>query len=253
MEFNYKDEIKLNLLKRQSNNPSYSLRAYSRDLDVSLTALSSLLAGKRNLSIKNAIKVAEKLSFSPLQTKLMLQSLSEKNIVGLIKDNDLLKEDEFNLIANWYCMALLTLIRNNKTRNNSKKLAKKFGIQEQQIKEALGLLKRLNFIEIKDGLIKRRVKDLTTSNDIPSEALRKYHKSNLQLAQKNLEETHVSERHIVNVSLTCSQDELAKAKKLIDAFKQNFDKKIDSKSKDQVYNLSIQFFPAKDFQPRTLK
>ena len=246
MEFNYREEIKLNLLKRKSNNSSYSLRAYSRDLGVSLTALSSLISGKRNLSLKNALKVAQGLSFSPLQTKLMIQSINSVSSIQFIEGSELVKEDEFNLIANWYCIALLTLIRNKKTKNKPKELSNKFGVDSSKIKESILVLKRLGYIEIIDGFLIRKINSIKTTNNIPSEALKKYHKSNLELAQKSLFCADVNERHITNLSLSVAKKDLAKANKLINKFKKEFDEKMDNKKSDKVYNFSIQFFEAKN-------
>lgn len=252
MEFNYRDEIKLNLLKRKSNNPNYSMRAYSRDLGVSLTALSSVIAGKRNLSLKNALKIAENLNFSPLQVKSMVNSIKNIPMEKLLNSSDLIQEDEFNLIANWYCIALLTLVRNNKTKNSPKALSKKLGVEVKKIKQSIDILLRLNFIEIKSGLIIRKIKNIKTTNDISSSAIRKYHQSNLDLAQKCLHTLDVSKRHITNLSLSVAEKDIGKAKKLINKFKKEFDEKIDTKTANQVYNFSIQFFPAQDIRSKEI-
>ena len=140
MEFNYKEEIKLRLLERKAKNSSYSLRAYSRDLGVSLTSLSSVISGKRNLSFKNAVKIAKSLNFSPVQTKFMLNNLNSKILNESLTDNELVKEDEFNLIANWYSIAMLTLFRNQNTKYNLKALSNKFGVAPDLIKKSIETL-----------------------------------------------------------------------------------------------------------------
>ncbi|MGZ3699878.1 MAG: helix-turn-helix domain-containing protein, partial [Bdellovibrionota bacterium] len=53
--------------ERKAKNPSYSLRAFARYLAISAAALSQVLSRKRDLSKRNALKVAERLGLSPLQ------------------------------------------------------------------------------------------------------------------------------------------------------------------------------------------
>lgn len=48
-----KDEFE----KRKSFKPLYSMRAFSRDMGLSLTSLNSFLSGKRDLNLRNVDKV----------------------------------------------------------------------------------------------------------------------------------------------------------------------------------------------------
>lgn len=52
---------------RKNQNPSYSLRAFARDLDMSAPRLSQVLNKKQGLSVEAAKEVAQKLKCSELE------------------------------------------------------------------------------------------------------------------------------------------------------------------------------------------
>ena len=148
MKFNYREELKNSYREKKSRNQGYSLRAFSRDLGVSPTALSDVMAGKRNFSEKNAKKVSEKLCFSPQECVLMLAEIKNKT-VDAKKEVVQVKEDEFNLIANWYYLAILTLSQQKNVNASLKNISEIIGITKSQAKKAIDTLKSLKFIEIK--------------------------------------------------------------------------------------------------------
>lgn len=50
--FDYRKELVLELKERQFRNKSYSIRAFARDLSVSVTALHGVISGQRHFSKK---------------------------------------------------------------------------------------------------------------------------------------------------------------------------------------------------------
>ena len=58
----YVDCLKLLLENRISRNPHYSIRALARDLDIDPTYLLNILNKKRNMTPKNAYKLANHLN-----------------------------------------------------------------------------------------------------------------------------------------------------------------------------------------------
>jgi plasmid maintenance system antidote protein VapI len=51
--------------EKRSRNPSYSLRAFSRDLEISVSHLSAIMNGQKKLSTQQAGKIAIKLQLAP--------------------------------------------------------------------------------------------------------------------------------------------------------------------------------------------
>ena len=65
------------LAEKRIKNPSYSLRAFSKRLGVSSGALSQIVAGKRPLTRKTALKIAEGLNLDSDTTLKILNSVEE--------------------------------------------------------------------------------------------------------------------------------------------------------------------------------
>jgi plasmid maintenance system antidote protein VapI len=51
--------------EKRSRNSSYSLRAFARDLEISVSHLSAIMSGQKKLSAQQAGKIAIKLQLAP--------------------------------------------------------------------------------------------------------------------------------------------------------------------------------------------
>jgi len=245
MEFNYRDELKKSLREKKSKNNGYSLRAFARDLGVSSTALSDVLSGKRNFSQKNAQKISERLCFSPEQYKVMLKEIKRQTLDFNVQCEVVqIKEDEFNLISNWYFLAVLTLSEQRNVKACFKTIGVRLGIKPHLAKKAIDTLIRLNFIEVRNKKLKRTSHSIRTTSDIPSYAIRNYHKENLEVIKYNLDNTDVTLREVTSMNLNIDPKKLKKAKKMINKFKEDFTVEMEKTSPKEVYTLAMHFFPA---------
>ena len=89
----------------------------------------------------------------------------------------------------------------------------------------------------------RKTEGLTTSADVPSRALRKYHRQNLMLAESSLESDPVELRDISATNMAIDPRHLPKAKKLIRSFRRKLSRLLEMGEKTEVYTLSVQLFP----------
>lgn len=88
--------------KRQERNPAYSIRAFSRDIGVPKTSISEVINGLRCLSQANVDILAQNLSLTEdVVTRL-------KDDLSLVSDRgrDVLGEEDFSLIKDWYYLAV---------------------------------------------------------------------------------------------------------------------------------------------------
>lgn len=244
MEFNYREVLKENLRERRYKNPAYSLRAYSRDLGVSSTALSDVLSGKRHLSKKNIEKVAEKLSFSPIQVKELLKQLNYKEETKEKESFLNVKEDEFQLISNWYYVAILTLCAQKNIENNPVAIGKRLGVNPHSVEVAIEVLKRLKLLNISGNKIKRTSAPLRITTDIPSYAIKNYHKENLRLVENSIDNVPLELREISSMTLNINPKKMKKAKKMIEDFKEKFTSEMEKTPGSEVYTLGMHFYPA---------
>lgn len=241
---NYRTWLLDELALRKSRNPSYSLRAFSRDLGINSTSLSDVLAAKRHLSKRNALKVADRLALSPSRLQAMLRQISGEED-EFVDDSEFfrLSEDTFAMISEWYYFAILNLATLPENRADERWLAKRLGLSTMEVRGALGRLQRLRLIEIRRGRLRRTTIPLATTNGVPSAALRKYHKQNLQLAADSIDRDPVDLRDVNSITMAIDPAQLAQAKDLIVRFRNRMARVLEGGKPREVYTLAIQLFP----------
>lgn len=74
-EYDYKNVLKAELLKRKSNNPRYSMRAFARALRLQTSKLSEILNGKKGLSVQRAQEIVSIMQFNQIQADLFCLSV----------------------------------------------------------------------------------------------------------------------------------------------------------------------------------
>ena len=68
---NYRSFLKDILSGKQNKSPGFSMRAFALKIGLSQSTLSQVLSGKKNLSWESALRIAEKLKFSPIDTEYL--------------------------------------------------------------------------------------------------------------------------------------------------------------------------------------
>lgn len=230
------------LERRRLRNPSYSLRAFTRDLGVSLTALSTVLSGQRRLSRKNFEKVSEALLLSPdKRLELLEERGSKKTAPG--EDYEVLTEDIFRLIGEWHYYAILNLAKIPGARADVSWLAKRLGLDQETVREALGRLERLGFVQVINKQLKRTTRPITSTRDIPSVAIRKGHLGMLQLAEKAILDVPVEQRYFVSTFTPASRELMEEIKKYMRKASDRIVTMAEKGEVNEVYCISMQYFP----------
>jgi len=225
----------------RSKNPSYSLRAMARSFKTSPAHLSQVLSGKRPMTDKFALKVSNKLDLSPLEMKMALAELSSSDETSL--PFDLIEDEKFKLVSDWHHFAILSLSQVPDSKANVRWISQRLGIDYHVAKAAFERLRKLGMIKVENGSYHQVPKALHTTNDVPSSAIRKYHKQNLELAAGKLDEVDVNLREFSAITVATSLKKLPLAKKLIRKFKADIYELLNVGKKEEVYTLSIQLFP----------
>lgn len=236
------------LTHRQNRNAAYSLRAFARDLGVSVTALSDFLGKKRNLSSKNLEKIIESLNLSPLETNNLKSDLkqlrSEKKIEKeQSEERLLLEEDQFRLVADWHYLAILNLVKLKSHRGDPKWIAERLGLEASIVEQSLDRLLRMKLIRKDKNKFVRISRPLITTRDVPSAAIRRYHVQNLLRAEKSLHKDSVKCREFGAVTMTVNMEKLQKAKDIIFKTIKRIAAVVEDAEATEVYTLSFQLFP----------
>jgi plasmid maintenance system antidote protein VapI len=233
------------LTDRKRRNSQFSLRSFAKLLEISPGQLSSLINGKKNLTTKQAVKIIEKLNLSEEDSLDLIRGLHPKlkDLKVESLEENVLTEDQFRMISNWHHFAVLSLgsVRDNQA--TAKWVSDRIGIDPTSAQLVLERLARLEMIEIKNGKFRQSSKPLNTKTEIPSRVIRDYHHQNLRLAAEKLENVAVELREFSAITMAVDARKLAKAKKMINEFKQRLCKELETREATEVYTLSMQLFP----------
>ncbi|MGZ3775410.1 MAG: DUF4423 domain-containing protein [Pseudobdellovibrionaceae bacterium] len=243
MELTAKNLLLTELAKRQTRNPSYSLRAFARDLNVGATTLSDVLADKRSLSKTNLQKVIDRLAVSPLDQEKLWTSYKVFAQRLEADDRTYLDETIFRLIADWYYLAILNLAKIKNNQAKSQWIANRLGIKKSEAAEALERLLHLGLLKKSRGRLIRTSKPIGTTRDIPSAAIRKHHTQNLHLAEESLHRDPVQTREFGSITMAVNPERLPLAKEILTKTRKKIADLLDEGAVSEVYTLSFQLFP----------
>lgn len=259
----YDHWLEAELMKRCQKNPRYSLRAFAKTLNLSPAFISRILSGKRTLTLPSSEKIADALAFSPEERKhffdLVLKNHREKtfpksaNSQSKTEKFEVLSLDAFSAISQWvhYAITELTFLKNFK--NDPRWIAKMLGIGVMEAKAAIERLKRLGILIEQKGKLIKTTKSLTTTYDIPSAAIQRFHKQILEKAIESLEDHPVTERDMSSITMAIDESKIPLAKKKIKHFRRNLCTFLESGKQTRVYTLAIQLFPISEKSPVSLK
>lgn len=254
METTIKNLLLQEFTQRQTRNSAYSLRAFARDLDLGVTSLSDVLAGKRNLSKTNLEKVMERLAVSPMEQDMILRSrVGDGPSKEAQEERTLVDEDTFRLIADWHYLAILNLAKIKDNQANPFWISERLGIKADDAEMAIERLLRLKLITVRRGKMERTSNPLTTSQNIPSAAIRKHHRQNLQLAEEALFNVPVEKREFISATMAVNVEKLPQAKEILLKTRKKIAALLEQGPVSEVYTMSFQLFPLSKPSTETTK
>ena len=224
---------------RKEKNPSYSIRAFSRDLNVDQSWLSRFLKGEKGLTPRLAEKCLSNLNI-PKET--MNRLMKEVNIVrGDFKD---LEESKLEFLSDWKYWALLEYLKIN-TTSPKEYLKNELGVTLKTLNKMLITLRELGFIEMKGIKIDLlRPNNNWASNTKTSTARRKLQKDLLSLSIQALENGSIEDRLHSSLTVAINKNDLPDFKKKLSKLQLEFGNHAQkSGNLQEVYQLTISFFP----------
>ncbi|MGE3610576.1 MAG: TIGR02147 family protein [Bacteriovoracaceae bacterium] len=234
-------QILLNeFLKAQAKNPQFSMRAYSKKVGVTQSAISEILSGKRKITAKMGIKILSGLGTAPDELESIISKLSDKSEKKSFKSLDM---DTFHLISDWHYFAILSLLETKNAKSSPSWIAKRLGISETKTTEALSRLLRLELIQKEGKNFKATGIQYQVDPGIATPALKKAHRQNLELASDALESTTFEERDFTAITFCFDPDRMSEARSLIKEFRKKFSDLMEEKEKKEVFKLCVQLFP----------
>lgn len=247
--------------ERSFLNATYSLRAFARDLNVSPSTLSEILNRKKGLSLKLAMSVANKLKMPSWEKEYFCDLVSKENskssrirndAIKRLKDrsreNDLkiLNHKAIRALTSWTDLAILELTNLKQFENSITWIAKQLNIEESSAKLSVERLIEAKLLKI--DKVSGKWSDISplfsTTDGVPSESIRRLHKTILFLALQKLESVDNESRSVKSIVFSLSNSQIPKAKKIIDNAIGEIVALADKKNheRDQVMCFSSQLF-----------
>ncbi len=237
--------------KAKLKNPSYSLRAFAKRLNLSPAAVSGILNQKLRITKKAAERVFYNIHVEPEKKKQILGLLSNKcrgneKMSRTLSDEafTLVDMDQYHLISEWYFFAVLSLAETPDFSDEPKWIASRLGIQIRQARKALVILERLKLLERnKRGLLCWTGKAIRTTSNTHNAAIRKSHTENLDLARRSLEQDAVEDCDFTAITMAIDPAKINEAKEKIKNFRRELCQYLESSNKKEVFKLVVQLFP----------
>lgn len=253
-EANFATFLNSELVKRQTANSSYSLRAFARDLNIEPSLLSKILRKKIPVTLKMLERLAP--SAGLIEPDLSTYREYVKSAEGMKHFDNLqdkqIHHEEFKLIQDWYHITIVELTLLSDFDPTAAWIAKKLGISESEASMAVERLISLGFLErTEDGNFRKSGHGSPglriVSDDYPS-YIKSLRQAIHQFGEKAMTAMHeISPTHRANTTLTVAIDStlVADAKKKIINFTRSLVDELEkkSKTKNHVYELMVSFFP----------
>lgn len=261
---NYKEQyiemLKSELANRCSLNPNYSLRAFARDLGPSASRLSLVMNKKSGLSKKSAMLICSKLNWEDGEKdffcNLVVASDARSNkdrydackqikmTLSQRSSRKVLNDDIFKSISSWYYFSILELTELEDFKNDPKWIASKLSISIIEAEVAISCLKRLDLLTIKNGSLVKTHNVLSTSDGIPSKAIRNFNRDILGKSIQSIDLQSIEERYLSTLTIALDTDLLPEITEKIASFRKELNQFIQQNStiKKEIYCLSTPFF-----------
>jgi uncharacterized protein (TIGR02147 family) len=254
----YRDILKREFEHRSSRNAKYSLRAFAKFLGISQSRLSEILSGKQGLSREWAERISEKLNHNGDEKKLFADLVEAEHARSSLKrklahsrlssrrqaTENTLQLDVFHVISDWYHFGITELALTKGFKSDPVWIAKRLGVAPKRIELAIERLLRLGLLaRDSKGALKADDGRISTTDGVPSDAIKKFHAQVLSKAAESIYSQTVSERSISTIMLPFHAAHFSDAEKTIKKFRKSFSSQFDPKAeKDSVYCLAVQFF-----------
>lgn len=249
-------KIRLGLEEKIQKNPSYSLRAFAKQLGVSAATLSGILTGKRKLTAEMMGKIGFALNLAPEEVwGLQRQLLGHQDNTAHAKFTEL-SQEMFMIVSEWYHLPILELMKLSDFKPDANWISKRLNVNSNQIKIAIDRLQRVGILEIKGNVWLDKTDGFTThyNPQQTSEAKKRYQKQLLEKSLESLERDDYSIRDHSSTTMAINTKDILKAKKEIQSFRKKLCELMETSPRpDEVYQLQIGFFPITRNKTKNLK
>jgi len=264
-------------LDRKKKNPSYSLTAYARDLDLSVSFLSRLMRGERSLTVNQAIQIGTLLGLTADQvdesisslvqnapenskiSKKFIKAIQKKETTRALKISQSLtfyEVERFKAISAWYHLAILNLTLTKSFTSRPSIIAKRLGITSVEAQDAIQRLLQLGLLEKANGKLQKTKQALYIKTSSSERAIREFTIQTMKRAEQVLQDSSqeaFEKRCMPGTTLPIDSKKIPQIKERILKFQLELINLAKSESYDEVYQFNLQLFPLTQLETKTKK
>ena len=200
------------------------------------SSVSQIFSGKRKASTRVITHICKTLDVSPSMRLHFIKQAKEgfkkpsASIPAQKADYELLAQDAFTVISDWYHFAILELTEVEDFKSDETWMARRLNIGVGEVRNAVERLLDFGLLNKnpKTGELKQTHADLATPSGIPSREIRKHHRQIILKAENSIESADINERDLSAMTFAFSESQMAEARRLIKEFRHSFDRRMKS-------------------------
>jgi uncharacterized protein (TIGR02147 family) len=258
----FRNFLRATYQERKRKNGRYSLEAWAKRLGLKgNSGLVMILQGKRNPSTTltealifdlhlprreatyfRDLVTLEKCKSEKSSARFeILERLSRSHPSRIFRS---ISAEEFQAVSQWYYYAIRELVDLAGFREDPAWIQRRLRayVPRREIAQALATLEKLCLIERDPSGRLRYTNQMTSTRDIPFEALKRFHEQMLGHAARSLRDVDVKEREVSGLTFTLARKNLPMAKELIRSFYEELTA-LGAQPHDSVYQLELALFP----------
>lgn len=234
--------LKAEYEKRSQEKPQYSIRHFAKQVGMEASTLSKYFRNKRKISQKSFNYLIKNLEMNLDQIVLKEEAFIRQN-----DGMDLLDEKFEKILSNWFYFAILECLHLDRAESDIRWLSKTLSVDIETVRQAVHNLQELGALKEQDGKWFDNLNNVSfvTSEDMDTVTGQQYQKQLLKLAEASIEKTPKKNKSHTGVMVAADSALVPQAKEMIRNFRRDFMQFLEqnSKNKDTVLNLQINFFP----------
>lgn len=241
-------------LERRRSFSDYSLYFFARDLGMTPSHLSDVLAGRRGLSEKNARKIAECLELPTSEAERFVTMVNSRHARGA-KVRELarqklttLQQTELagrgvHVFDHWSYPAILLLLQRNGGRADTPTFAAALGVPESRVAIGLEGLQALGLLEKRGDVFHSNEGYYMASSPTPQKTIRGFHEQVLRVAASRLEAIPPLKRKNVATIFSFDRSRISEAREFIEKMHTEFLTRFQTDERAHgIYALSFNLF-----------
>ena len=241
------------LMNLRIKNSNYSLRAFAKRLDISPSALSEILKGKRKVSKQLAEKMTNRLHLSPMEKACILDKFPEKmkrsskgKPTCLISKGDAylkMTGNQFAIISEGIHLAILSLVKTDDFRSDISWMSSRLNVSENAVRKALFRLLEMELIIFEGGKFKRSSLPIRVEDDVLNLSVQKSHIEDMEMAKEKIINLDVNDRDFSSMTLPGDPALLSKAKIILREAQLKIEELMEQGKQQEVYKVTTYLYP----------